>query len=280
MEFSKIHGLGNDFILVDDRREELADCPRLAREICHRHFGVGADGLILVQPSRVADFKMRIFNADGSEAEMCGNGIRCFAKFVYERGMTGKTRFTVETPAGIMVPQCRVKEGRVTMVTVDMGEPRLAARDIPLAEGGGEPVVDRPLEAAGQIFRITTVSMGNPHCVIPVEDVAGIRLEEVGPQIERHPLFPRKTNVEFVQFLSPTRARVRVWERGAGATLACGTGACAVAVAGHLLGKTERRLTVTLPGGDLAIEWAEDNHLYMTGPAAEVFRGVYLARRA
>ena len=280
MEFSKIHGLGNDFILVDDREKKLADYPQLAREMCHRHFGVGADGLILVQPSRVADFKMRIFNSDGSEAEMCGNGIRCFAKFVYEGGMTTKTKITVETLAGIMVPECQVEDGRVTMVKVDMGEPRLAARDIPLAEGGEEPVVDMPLEAAGQIFRITTVSMGNPHCIIPVDDVEGIRLEEGGPQIERHSLFPKKTNVEFVQFLSPTRARVRVWERGAGVTLACGTGACATAVAGHLLGKTERKLTVGLPGGDLTIEWADNNHLYMTGPATEVFRGVYLGRQA
>lgn len=276
LRFTKMHGLGNDYVYIDahDQPIEGYKLAMLAALVSDRHFGVGSDGLILIMPSDVADFGMRIFNPDGSESGMCGNGIRALAKYVYEHGRTDKTELTIETGAGIMRPRLTVEEGRVVSVTVDMGEPRLARRDIPMVgEPADEPVIDEPLEVGGPTVRVTCVSMGNPHCVQFVESVDEAPVLTVGPAIEHHPAFPERTNVEFVQVLDRHRVRMRVWERGAGETLACGTGASATCVAGALNGRTERAITVELLGGTLAIEWAEDNHVFMTGPAEEVFSG-------
>lgn len=275
MDFLKFHGIGNDFVLIDGHKQAFPEdaLPGLARQLCDRHFGVGGDGLILVQPSQVATFRMRMFNPDGSEAEMCGNGIRCFAKYVYDHGLTRDTQITVETLAGIMAPRMTVEDGQVRLVQVDMGEPRLKRPEIPMAGAGDGPVVAEPVEVDGQRWELTAVSMGNPHCVVFVEDVERFPVAAVGPRLETHPLFPRRTNVEFVQVLNPAEFRMRVWERGAGETLACGTGACGATVACVLNGKTGRSVTAHLPGGDLFIEWAADNRVYMTGPAVEVFTG-------
>lgn len=275
LRFTKMHGLGNDFIVIDGVLHSVPqEGGRWAPRWCHRHFGIGADGLLFVLPSKVADFRMRLFNADGSEAEMCGNGLRCLAKFVYERGYTHREEFTVETPAGIMRPRLKVEGGKVVSVTVDMGEPRLARRQIPmLGEPAEEPVVGEEVEVEGQSFRMTAVSMGNPHAVLFLPQVEGYAVEHWGPRIERHPLFPQRTNVEFVEVMSPSEVRMRVWERGVGETLACGSGACAAVVAGVLNGLMQPRATVHLPGGDLLIEWREDGRVLMTGPAEEVFQG-------
>jgi diaminopimelate epimerase len=276
MNFLKYHGIGNDFILVDGFKEELPEdllSPQ-AQRLCDRHFGVGGDGLILVLPSRVADFRMRMFNPDGSESEMCGNGIRCFAKYLYDYGLTRETQVTVETLAGLIAPKMIVTDGKVQSVCVDMGEPRLARQEIPMQGGDAEgQVIAEKIEVDGERFEITAVSMGNPHCITFVEDVEHFPVAKIGPLIERHPLFPRRTNVEFIQVLSNEELQMRVWERGAGETLACGTGACASAVAAALNRRTGRKVTIHLPGGDLRIEWAGDNHVYMTGPAEEVFSG-------
>ncbi|MCL6561126.1 MAG: diaminopimelate epimerase [Firmicutes bacterium] len=271
MQFVKMHGLGNDFVVVRARRV-LPGAEELARRVCDRHFGIGADGLVFVLPSEKADLRMRIFNPDGSEAEMCGNAIRCVAKYVYENGLHKKTELRVETGAGIMVPRLRVSGEEVTEVEVDMGEPILEREMIPVAGPPGR-VLSEPLLVDDEVFRITAVSFGNPHCVIFLPDVASLKLNVVGPKIENHPAFPKRTNVEFVQVLSTKAIRVRVWERGAGETLACGTGACASVVAAFLNGLTERKVKVSLPGGDLLVFWDEKNHVYMTGPATEVFRG-------
>ncbi len=275
MEFSKWHGLGNDFVVVDARKDGLPDdAPALARAVCDRHFGIGADGLVFILQTAEADIEMRIFNSDGSEAEMCGNAIRCVARYVYDEGTVGGTVVRVKTLAGIMVPQVILEDGAVTKVRVDMGVPRLDRTEIPML---GEPgrVVNEPLTVNGRSFNITVVSMGNPHCVVFVPDLEEVDLLQVGPIIEKHHLFPRKTNVEFVEVLSPDAVRVKVWERGAGQTMACGTGACAVAVAGVLNGLTRRSVCVELPGGSLDIAWEEDGHVYMTGPAVKVFEGRY-----
>jgi len=277
MEFRKVHGLGNDFVLVDSfrRRQELpASLGELAKRICHRQLGVGADGLVILLPSAEADVRMRIFNADGSEAQMCGNAIRCVARYLYEQGLTGKDVVAVETLAGVVRPQVILENGRFAGVRVDMGEPRLERSQIPMAGPSGW-VIAEPLLVGDHVFNVTAVSMGNPHCVVFVPDAERVALREAGPAIEHHPAFPQRTNVEFVQVLNPEEMKMRVWERGAGATLACGTGACAAVVAGSLNGLTERRVTVHLPLGSLFIEWASDNHLYMTGPAEEVFTGTY-----
>ncbi|MCL6560499.1 MAG: diaminopimelate epimerase, partial [Firmicutes bacterium] len=250
------------------------DCSTLAREMCDRRFGIGADGLVLLLDSGVADVRMKIINSDGSEAEMCGNAIRCVAKYLYEHGIVRKDEIKVETLAGIMVPQIIHNNGEVSAVRVDMGVPRLARTEIPMLGPDGQ-VVNEPLEVAGQTFNVTAVSMGNPHCVIFVPDVAAVPLSEIGPLLETHPSFPRKTNVEFVQVVNPREVRMVVWERGAGPTMACGTGACAVAVAGVLNGYTEKKVTVHLPGGPLLIEWADNGRIFMTGPAEEVFNGEY-----
>ena len=276
MKFTKWQGTGNDFVIVNGFEETIADYSAKAIELCDRHFGIGADGLILVLPSAIADFRMRIFNSDGGEAEMCGNGIRCFARYVYENGLLDKTELSVETLAGIIRPKLLPADGKETLVCVDMGEPRLNRGEIPMT---GEPagrVIDVPLVVGGADYRITCVSMGNPHCVIFTDAVEELDLPTLGRPIEGHPWFPRKTNVEFVQVLDRQNLRMRVWERGAGVTLACGTGTCATVVAAVLNDKTDRKVRVRLDGGELLIEWRDDNHVYMTGPAVEVFRGEYL----
>lgn len=362
MRFTKMHGTGNDYIYVDGFQEDLASCDlaALARELSDRHTGIGGDGIICILPSRVADFRMRMFNADGSEGEMCGNGIRCLAKYVVERGMTDKARIRVETLAGIITNEVVLEGDRVTSVRVDMGPPRLAAADIPVRpedlggpgwpwggfarglgsrpdavpkggrtplDGGGlapsgnpgaagtgptpgvnpgpnggegpgpEPhrkpagavlppgfsvpdaaVIQEPLAVGAEAFRVTCVSMGNPHGVIFVDDAGAVDLARLGPQIERHRAFPSRVNVEFVEVRDPATLRMRVWERGSGITRACGTGACASAVAAALTGRAGRKVTVHVDGGPLEIEWADDGHVYLTGPAEEVFTGVYRRR--
>ena len=270
--FTKMHGLGNDFIFVDVRERALPDPEGFSKKFGDRRFGIGADQILLVGKSTVGDLKMEIYNQDGSKVEMCGNGIRCFAKYAAEHGLAeakGKDVLNVETLAGIIRPR-RLADGRVE---VDMGEPRLKPDVVPV-KLDGEKVVAREVTVGGAKRAMTCVSMGNPHAIFFVDDVAAIDLEKIGPAIETDPLFPRKTNVEFVQVMKDGTLLTRVWERGAGITLACGTGACAVGVAASLNGKAGRKSTVRLPGGDLAIEWREsDNRVYMTGPAAEVFSG-------
>lgn len=268
-----MHGLGNDFVVVNGFSEPLPDdLPALAKIVCHRQFGVGADGLILVLPSHQATLRMRIFNADGSEPEMCGNGIRCVAKFAYQNGLTDDGPLTVETLAGIIRPELILKDGQVTAVKVDMGEPRIRPQDIPVLLDGDQ-VVARPLIVGDREVTITAVSMGNPHCIVFVDATSKAPVCSLGPELENHPAFPAKTNVEFIQVLNRHEARMRVWERGVGETLACGTGACAAAVACVLNGLTEREVTIHLPGGDLFLQWAANNHLFMTGPAETVFMG-------
>lgn len=270
-----MQGLGNDFVVVDAYRQELPeDLGSLAQKVCHRQFGIGADGLVLVLPSEKAAVKMRIFNADGSEPEMCGNGIRCLAKYVYESGLCPRTEFTVETLAGVLRPELMLEKGRITGVKVDMGEPRLSPDRIPVLFAG-DKVVGQPLEVQGEKYVVTAVSMGNPHCLIFVDDVSQTPVKSLGPLIEVHPLFPAKINVEFVEIVNKKEVKMRVWERGAGETLACGTGACATVVACALNGKTDREITVHLLGGDLILEWAPNNHVFMTGPAEAVFEGRY-----
>ncbi len=275
-EFTKLHGLGNDYIYLNAFTEQIEeyDLAELAQILSDRHFGVGGDGIILIMPSESADFRMRIFNADGSEAEMCGNGIRGLAKYVHEQGMTDKTTVTVETGAGILRVALTVQDAVVTAATVDMGKPRLDRSQIPmLGEPANEPVIDQPLEVDGDNFEITCVSMGNPHCVIFVDDVDHFTVGDIGPLIENHQLFPERINVEFVTVLDRERVKMRVWERGAGETLACGTGASASVVAGVLTDRTDRQVEVDLLGGPLQIEWHEDEHVFMTGPITEVFTG-------
>ncbi|WP_145053991.1 diaminopimelate epimerase [Lignipirellula cremea] len=274
MRFTKMQGAGNDYVYVDCFQEPVPSDPAaLARSIADRHFGVGGDGLILIRPSEQADARMQMFNADGSEAEMCGNGLRCVAKFVYDHGISRRDQLRLETKAGVLSVKVEAANGKVERVQVDMGEPILAAEKIPTTLPG-DPVVNSPLTVAGQEFLATCVSMGNPHCVIYTDCADDNLVLGVGPQIETGPWFPARTNVEFIEVLSPTEVRQRTWERGSGETLACGTGASAVCVAGVLTGRTERRLTVHLLGGDLELFWNEtDNHVYMTGPAVEVFSG-------
>jgi diaminopimelate epimerase len=277
VNFTKMHGLGNDFVMVDGLEEHLEEAalPDLARRVCDRHFGVGADGLILALPSDLADFRMRLINADGSEAEHCGNGIRCVAKLVYDRGHTHADRITVETVGRINTLDLSTSGGRVESVRVDMAEPVFARSRIPMTGPEGGEAVDEPLEVEGRTLAFTCVSMGNPHAVTFVEDPEAFPVETLGPKIEHHAVFPRRTNVEFIQVLAANELKMRVWERGAGETLACGTGACAAVVAGARTGRAGRRAVVHLRGGDLHIEWADDNHVYMTGPATTVFGGEY-----
>jgi diaminopimelate epimerase len=274
MKFTKMHGLGNDFIVVSGEKELPAGVDQTAIELCNRYFGIGADGLVFILPSERADYRMRIINSDGSEAEQCGNAIRCVSKYVYDHGMIDKTEITIETiGAGVQKVQLNVQDGKVAAIRVDMGEPVLKGLLVPTTIDRN-PVIDYPIEVDGQHFRFTAVSMGNPHCVIYVEDAVNFDMAAWGPKLEKHPLFPKKINVEFVTVKSRDFTDMRVWERGAGPTLACGTGACATLVSSVLNGYTERQVTVSLKGGDLFIEWNEaDNHVYMTGPAAEVFKG-------
>ena len=270
IEFVKYHGLGNDFILIDNRQSrQPCLTPEQAVRWCDRHFGIGADGVIFALPGADgADYTMRIFNSDGSEPEMCGNGIRCLARFIADLEGQTEATYQIQTLAGRITPKLTA-DGQVT---VDMGLPRLLAAEIPTTlTAADEKVVNVALEAAGQSWQVTCVSMGNPHCITFVEDVAAIELEQIGPEVEHHPAFPQRINAEFIQVVRPDYLKMRVWERGAGITLACGTGACASLVAAVLNGKSERRATVELPGGCLAIEWADDQRLYMTGPATRVF---------
>jgi diaminopimelate epimerase len=275
--FTKMHGCGNDYVFVDGFVHALPAerWARLARPWSDRHFGIGGDGLILIVPSDKADARMRMFNADGSESEMCGNGLRCVAKYVYDHGIARKPRLALETGRGVLTVDLEVQHDKVSRVRVNMGEPILESAKIPTTLPG-DPPIDALLEVAGQNYRVTCVSMGNPHATIYVPNVAAVPLEAVGPGLERATAFPRRINVHFVQVHSPTEVTMRTWERGSGITLACGTGACAVCVSGVLTGRTERKLLAHLPGGDLELEWsAADNHVYMTGPATEVFSGVW-----
>jgi diaminopimelate epimerase len=277
--FVKIEGAGNDYIYLDGIGGELppGDPAEWARRLSDRHFGVGGDGLILVLRGERAPFRMRMFNADGSEGEMCGNGMRGFAKLVYERGYTTATAFAVETGAGVIRPEVFVRDGRVHRVRVDMGRPRLRRGDIPMAGDADAEAREVALDVGGRYLTVTAVSMGNPHAVVFLDhppadaDVLGD-----GPRLERHPAFPRRANVEFVQVLGPAELRLRVWERGSGETLACGTGACAAVVAAALTGRAGRRAVVHVPGGDLEVAWSEaDDRVYLTGPTVEVFRGTF-----
>ena len=281
MRFTKMHGIGNDFVMVNclgpDGAALLVECQSRAVELCSRKFGVGGDGVIALLSGQSAPFAMKMFNPDGTESEMCGNGIRCFAKFLFDRNMTrGEREIAVETGAGLLHLQIMPgPDGKADTVRVDMGEPILTPSQIPtvLLETDA-PIVNAPLTVGEQTLHVTTVSMGNPHAVAFVEDVNSYPIAVIGPLVEHHPAFPRRTNTEFIQIVSNTEIIFRVWERGAGATLACGTGACAAVVACVLNGKTGRSVLVHLPGGDLGIVWSDtDNHVYMTGPATEVFEG-------
>lgn len=273
MRFVKMQGAGNDYVYVDCFDQTVADAPALARAVSDRHFGIGADGLILVMPSTVADVRMRMFNADGSEAQMCGNGVRCVAKYAYDSGRSRANPMAVQTGAGILTIQLMLDgQGKVASARVDMGEPILEGLRIPVAIDKN-PVVNAPVRAAGRDFAVTCVSMGNPHAVIYVDDLAAVSLEQWGAAIERHELFPQRVNVHFVQVLSPGEVRMATWERGSGVTLACGTGASAVCVASVLTGRGGREILAHLPGGDLNLEWAAAGHVFLTGPAVEVFRG-------
>ena len=273
MKFTKMHGCGNDYVYVNLFEEKIDDPAELSIKISDRHFGIGSDGLITIGPSDVADFRMRIYNADGSEAEMCGNGVRCVAKYVYDHNLIDKTEISVETGAGIKILKLFVENGKVAQVTVDMGEPGLKPEEIPVV-AEGDRVIDEPIEVCGREWRMTCVSMGNPHAVVFVDDVENFDIEKYGPHFENHERFPKRTNTEFVHVVSPTEAYMRVWERGSAETWACGTGTCATVMACILNGKTENKVLVHLRGGDLTIEYdKKTNHIFMTGPATEVFNG-------
>jgi diaminopimelate epimerase len=275
LPFTKMHGIGNDYVYVDAFANTVADPARVARAVSPRNTGIGSDGLILICPSDVADCRMEMYNADGSRGEMCGNGIRCVAKYAFEHGIAPRTELAIETDAGVKTLALDVRDGRVASVTVDMGEPILDGAAIPVRSEGR--VVDSPFVVDGVTHRITCVSMGNPHCVLFVADTATAPVHTLGPRIETDPFFPRKVNVEFIQLLDgapASRLRMRVWERGSGETAACGTGACAAVVAAVLTGRAQRKVEIELLGGNLQIEWREaDGHVAMTGPATEVFSG-------
>lgn len=273
MKFTKMHGCGNDYVYVNCMEKMLEDPDQVSRFVSDRHFGVGSDGLILICPSDQADFRMAMYNADGSEGEMCGNGIRCVAKYVYDYGLTDQTSISVETKGGIKYLDLTVKEGKVSLVKVNMGSPILKPSLIPI-RSEKEQFVDEPVTVDGKVYRMTGVSMGNPHVVTFVDDTASLNLEKIGPSFENHELFPNRINTEFVQVLSRHEINMRVWERGSGETLACGTGTCASAVACVLNGKTDEHLTVHLLGGDLEIFYDRANDtVWMTGPASVVFDG-------
>ena len=274
MKFTKMHGIGNDYVYVNCFEETIDNPSEVAKFVSDRHFGIGSDGLILICPSEKADFQMVMYNADGSRAEMCGNGIRCVGKYVYDRGLTQKKTVTVETLAGIKNLELHVEQGTVHSVTVDMGEPVLTPEKIPV-KGTGETFLNVPVTVGNVEYHITAVSMGNPHAVVFVPDTVSLDLPHIGPVFEHLDLFPERTNTEFVELLDQDTLRMRVWERGSGETLACGTGACATLVAAVLCGKSRREAKVKLLGGDLHIRWDEtNNHVYMTGPATIVYDGV------
>ena len=273
IKFTKMHGLGNDYVYIDAINQKIENESSLAKFVSNRHFGIGSDGLILICKSEIADFKMRMFNSDGSEAEMCGNGIRCVGKFVYDKGLTNKTTVKIETLAGIKTLILNTKDGKVETARVDMGEPILEAEKIPVISTE-KPVKNLELEAENKKFKFTCVSMGNPHAITIVENTKEFDVEKYGKVLEIDKAFPKKANIEFAQILDRQNINMRVWERGAGETLACGTGACATAVACNLNGLTDRKVNIELLGGTLNIEWNEtDNHIYMTGPAVTVFDG-------
>lgn len=273
IKFTKMHGLGNDYVYIDAINQKIENESSLAKFVSNRHFGIGSDGLILICKSEIADFKMRMFNSDGSEAEMCGNGIRCVGKFVYDKGLTNKTTVKIEILAGIKTLILNTKDGKVETARVDMGEPILEAEKIPVISTE-KPVKNLELEAENKKFKFTCVSMGNPHAITIVENTKEFDVEKYGKVLEIDKAFPKKANIEFAQIIDRQNINMRVWERGAGETLACGTGACATAVACNLNGLTDRKVNIELLGGTLNIEWNEtDNHVYMTGPAVTVFDG-------
>ena len=273
MKFTKMQGVGNDYVYVNCFKETIENPPEMAKKVSNRNFGIGSDGLIMINPSDVADFEMEMYNADGSRSEMCGNGIRCVGKYVYDYGLTEKEHISVETLAGIKYLDLTVEDGKVKLVKVDMGSPELVPENIPIVADGNR-VIDEPINVNGTEYRMTGVSMGNPHAVVYVEDVKGLDIETIGPAFENHERFPNRVNTEFVKVLDRNTVEMRVWERGSGETMACGTGACAVAVACILNGFTEDKVTVKLLGGDLQIEWdKEADKIYMTGPAEVSFDG-------
>lgn len=273
MKFTKMHGIGNDYVYVNCFEESVKNPAEVSKFVSDRHFGIGSDGLILISPSAIADFRMNIYNADGSQAEMCGNGIRCVAKYVYDYGLADKTEISVETLAGIKYLRLQVENGKVANVEVNMGAPILEPKEIPVAVEES-PVVNVPVEVKGKIYHMTCVSMGNPHAIIFMNNVKDLDIAAIGPYFENHTVFPKRTNTEFVEVLDRNTVNMRVWERGSDETLACGTGACATTVACILNDKTENEVTVHLLGGDLKIRWdREANQVYMTGPATVVFDG-------
>lgn len=273
MKFTKMHGTGNDYVYVDCFKEAVKDPEKVAIRISDRHKGIGSDGLVLIQPSETADFRMRMFNSDGSEAQMCGNASRCVGKYVFDKGLTNKTEISLETKAGIKYLRLFPENEKIKTVCVDMGEPVLRAVDIPVISEK-EELISQLVDFSPEKYNITCVSMGNPHTVIFTDKIEKLVIEKIGKKIELFSMFPERTNVEFVEIQSPRKASVRVWERGTGETQACGTGACAVVVAGVLTGRLERKATVALPGGELQIEWSEENNrVYMTGEAITVFEG-------
>jgi len=276
IKFTKMHGTGNDYIYIDATETKITKPDKLAVKMCNRHYGVGSDGLILILKSDKADFKMRMFNPDGSEAEMCGNGIRCFGKYVYEHGLTDKKKLAIETLGGLINLSLIIKNDKVNSAVVDMGEPILLRERIPMMGEKGMVINEALRLDDGTKFHITSLSMGNPHVIIFVEDIEKFPVEKYGPLIENHALFPHRTNVEFVQVINKNEVIQRTWERGTGETLSCGTGASAVTVASVLSDKTSKKLLLHLRGGDLHVEWNEgDNHLYLTGPVVEIFEGLW-----
>ena len=273
MKFTKMHGIGNDYVYVNCFEETVKDPNNTSRFVSDRHFGIGSDGLILIKPSDVADFEMDMYNSDGSQGAMCGNGIRCVAKYVYDYGLTDKTQISINTKSGIKYLDLTVEDGKVALVKVNMGAPDTIAKNIPIVSDK-EQVIDEPILVDGKEYRITGVSMGNPHAVVYIDDVKGLNIEKIGPKFENHKVFPDRVNTEFCKVLDDHTVEMRVWERGAGETLACGTGACAVAVASILNGYTKEEVTIKLLGGDLKIFWdRKENLVYMTGPATVVFDG-------
>ena len=275
MKFTKMQGCGNDYVYVNGFTEEIKDKPAFVRAVSDRHFGVGGDGAIFINPSDVADFEMEMYNADGSRSEMCGNGIRCVAKFVYDKGMTNKEHISIVSAGQIKYLDLDVKDGKVANVKVNMGAPILRAKDVPVISTMEESV-DEPIVVQGKEYRMTCVSMGNPHAIVFMDDVANLEIEKIGPYFENHAVFPNRTNTEFVEIVNRNRVNMRVWERGTGETLACGTGCCATVVACVLNGLTDTTVTVKVLGGEILIEWdREANLVYMTGPATTVFEGEF-----
>lgn len=273
--FTKLHGLGNDYLFIETEKGPIADPAELSRSMSHRHLGVGSDGIILVMPGEQAEFKMRIFNADGSEAETCGNGIRCFAKYVYERKMTDKTEFTIETLAGPNRVSLRTEGGKVLTVRSNMGRPRFDRAEIPMLGDPGRVLEEELDLGGGETVNVTCANIGNPHAVIFVDDATAVPLAEIGPKVENHPKFPQRTNVEFVTVLDRGNIVMRIWERGSGITMASGSGSCGASLASMITDRIDRKVNVHLVYGILAIEWAEDGFVYQEGPATEAFSGTW-----